>query len=173
MKLPRGFALTAQDKPTNCAAVALRNAIEWIRCTAPPRVAARMMDMSVDDWEGDLHACDPTDGTHYPMIGWFIAGRFPLDVLHVAVEVRNHGNIEPRLRALLRAGWVLIAGIDSDYTPGHRHAIAIVGPPFTILDGKRPAPYRWSYADLDRRHVGFVLALRGSRDLYPLVGEKV
>lgn len=172
MKLPAGFRLTRQDKPANCSAVALRNATEWIRHTAPVRVVGRMMNMTLADWETEMAYCDPGAKSHYIMTSWRIAEHLPLDVLHISNEVRDRGDIEPRLRSLLRAGWVLVAGIDSDYTQGGRHAVAIVRPAFTILDGKREAPYRWSFQDLAAHHIAFVMALRANRDLYPLVGER-
>ena len=173
MNPPHGFTLTRQDKPANCGAVAMRNATEWIRLTAPTRVAGRMMTMSVEDWEAALGTCDRAQGTHYYMSSWWIAGTFPLDVMHITSEVHAYGNVEPRLRSLLRAGWVLVVGIDSDYRAGARHAIAVVPPAFTLLDGKRDAPYRWNFAELAQHDPAFILALRANRDLHPLVGEKV
>lgn len=164
MNLPEGFALTLQDRPMNCAAVAIVNALNYLRCAAGVSERAFLGTPSVRIWEQVIDNKDPSGKRDPAAAAVWLSLTQPVDVMHMSLLHRAPSTYEGRLLRALNEGWVLITPIDSDYTPGGRHVVVLVPHAFTILDGKRAEPYRWTFKDLQEHHMGEVMGLRISLD---------
>lgn len=145
------FIVTRQDKPDNCQAVAIHNAMRWLDAPRIPEV--EMVERFL------LNAsANPQDGLgHYEEAAWWVRVGYRLDVLMPVVSWRDWN--DELCAEWFADGWVFIVGIDQP--SGSRHAVALVGPGILTLDGLRSdKPLVMTVDELRRCHVSMPVGLR-------------
>ncbi len=144
------FAVPRQDKPDNCQAVALHNALRWLGHPENPPVSR---------WETILEnaAKEPRGRVQFDEIAWWVRTHFWLDVLLPAMNYKRW--TDEAVGQVLADGYVLVVGYRQD--SGNRHAVVVVEPGFVLLDGLRSAePVPMSAEEMRERKVGVPVALR-------------
>lgn len=138
-----GFVFVRQEKPSNCAAVALANAARWLGVSEDVERAEDVLAM-LDKHSGG-------GGKDYRAAAGWCQVQLGLDVLLPGYDDLILGPLLPD--ALSR--WVAILDIISPHTLGNRHAIVLADiqdERFLVLDGKTPGPEPWTRDRL--RHHG-------------------
>lgn len=165
------FELQPQTTSTNCSGTALCNAFRYLRRINPMRAQLLGPERSPEQWQSIVEGCDPFAQRNAAMAATWIAAYYPLEVLHVSAVAgpdAPYDLLDHRLRRVLGRGWsVLMMAISSDYVPGGRHAVAVVPPAYTVLDGKADHILHWTGKELLAHRPDCIMAMRMYPDAWP------
>lgn len=144
------FAVTRQDKPDNCSAVAFVNAMRWI---GAPRIP------DVEQLEKCFANGAGGDKGRYVRSADWIRTAYWLDVMLLALKPSQW--TDETIGRVLADGWVLVTGLSPVGRSGDRHAVAVVAPGLAVLDGLRSGePLTMPCEEFRQRHATETMALR-------------
>ena len=144
------FQVTRQDKPDICSAVAFVNAMRWI---GAPRIP------DVDQLEKCFANGAGGDKGRYVRSADWVRAAYWLDVMLLALKPSQWN--DTTIGRSLADRWALITGISPAGGSGDRHAVAVVAPGLTVLDGLRSRePVIMAASEFAERRAVETIALR-------------